>query len=280
MRRRGFTLVEVLVTIAVIAVLMGVLAPGVAGARGRGMQAVGQSNLRQLQLANALYANTNDDRFAPAAVDIHPPPTARAKENTHRWFGTRDNPSGVFARQDGPLIEYLDGESVSVGVRRDPAFSGTLEDLERSGAGFEHGCGGYGYNAAFVGSQRERDKWGKWQLMRRAKGIVGDDAGSRRSRFRSPSNTVGFADTALATDRLIEYSFVEPAWWPNIPGYRPDPSIHFRHAGQANVVWLDGHASAETRSATQDSPVYPAKSSQLNLGWFGDASSNELFDYR
>lgn len=282
--RRAFTLIEVLVTIAVIALLVSVMVPAVAGARGRSMQAAGQSNLRQLQIANSLYADANGERFLPAAVDIAPPPSVRPRENTHRWHGTRETPSGVFTPDRGPITVYLDSEGATTGVRADPAFAGVLGDLEREGAGFERGCGGYGYNAAFVGAARERDKFGKWQLVRRvingASKIVGDDMGSRRSRFRGPSMTIAFGDAALATDRLIEYSFLEPAWWPNVPTFRPDPSIHFRHAGKANVVWLDGHGSAEARTATQDSMFYPTKASEAGLGWFGDASDNGVFDYR
>ncbi len=281
---RGFTLVEVLVVIGVIGVVVSVVVPAVGGARGRAMEGAGQSNLRQVQLANALYADGNDGRFAPAAVDIVPPVSVRARENTHRWFGTRPMPSGVFTAEGGSLTAYLDSEGSSVGVRADPAFAGVLGEVEREGAGFERGCGGYGYNAAFVGAVRERDKNGKWQLAKRVvhgvMRIVGDDTGSRRSMFRSPSATVAFADAALATDRVVEYSFIEPAWWPNIPGARPDPSIHFRHAGRASVVWLDGHVSSEMRSATQDSMYYPVKASEAGIGWFGDASDNGLFDYR
>ena len=286
-RRTAFTLVELLVVIAVIALLVSTLVPALAGARARTMQQAGQSNLRHLQIANALHADAHDARFLPGAIDIAPPPSVRPRENTHRWFGTRDTPSGLF-RDDGPISAYLDGDATSAAVRTDPAFAGVLEDLARTGAGFERGCGGYGYNAAFVGAVRERDAQGRWNLARRTIGgksrIVGDDTGARRSMFRAPARTIAFADCALATDRLLEYAFVEPAWWPNIPGFRPDPSIHFRHGsadgGRANIVWLDGHVSSETRTATQDSQFYPAKASTLGLGWFGDASSNDLFDYR
>jgi len=278
------------VVVAVIALLISVLVPAISSARARGMQAVGLSNLRQLQIANTLYANTNNEHYSPAAVDMQGPLSVRKTENTHRWFATRNNQSEPFLRQDGPLLDYLDadgGTGASVGVRRDPAFAGVLDELQAlctTEAGFEVGCGGYGYNAAFVGSMREQDKWKKWQYVTRIiNGVtvrIGDDLGSRQSRFRSPTETVVFADTALAKDRLIEYSFVEPPFWPNIPKSRPDPSIHFRHRGQANVVWLDGHATSERQSLTQDSMYYPARASELNLGWFGDASSNTLFDYQ
>ena len=286
-RLRGFTLVELLVVIAVIGVLVGVLLPAMGGARAQAWAAGCASGIRQLQLANAMYGE-DYERYVPAAVDMFPPANVRTKENTHRWFGTRENPSGRFSPEGGPITEYLDGDASSVGVRRCPAFADTLDSLERTGAGFESGCGGYGYNAAFVGSTRERPASGAgtgWVLATRVEGgrsvRVGDDVGAPRHWFGSPAGTVAFADGALAAATLIEYSFVEPPEWPDFPGYRPDPSIHFRHQGRAEVCWLDGHVSAERRTFGESSGVYPTDPAALDIGWFGEASAaNDLFDYR
>jgi prepilin-type processing-associated H-X9-DG protein len=75
---------------------------------------------------------------------------------------------------------------------------------------------------------------------------------------------------------LIEYSFAEAYHWVFQPGeetsYRADPSIHFRHRDQANVVWCDGHVSSE-RLQTEAGGYF----SEWDLGWFGPAD-NSLFD--
>ncbi|MEQ8317481.1 MAG: prepilin-type N-terminal cleavage/methylation domain-containing protein [Phycisphaerales bacterium] len=63
--RRGFTLIEILVVIAIIAVLLGVLLPVLAGARDAGRAAVCLSNLRQAHLICAQYADEYDG-FGPA----------------------------------------------------------------------------------------------------------------------------------------------------------------------------------------------------------------------
>lgn len=63
MKRRAFTLVELLAVLAVLAVLAGVLLPVIARAQRRGQQAVCVSNLRQLGNAVMLYAQDNDSRF-------------------------------------------------------------------------------------------------------------------------------------------------------------------------------------------------------------------------
>ena len=62
--RQAFTLVELLVTIAIIAILASLLAPAVVRARGSGNQIFCQNNLRQLGLAWIVYAQDNNDRLA------------------------------------------------------------------------------------------------------------------------------------------------------------------------------------------------------------------------
>jgi prepilin-type N-terminal cleavage/methylation domain-containing protein len=67
-RNAGFTLIELLVVIAIIAMLAAILFPVFASARAKARQAVCLSNLRQIGLAVALYAQDNDDYF-PYGVD-------------------------------------------------------------------------------------------------------------------------------------------------------------------------------------------------------------------
>lgn len=64
MRRRGFTLVELLVVIGIIALLIGILIPTLNKAREASLRAACGSNLRQLGITFQLYANAYRD-YAP-----------------------------------------------------------------------------------------------------------------------------------------------------------------------------------------------------------------------
>lgn len=68
MRRRGFTLVELLVAIAILALLAGILFPVFAKARERGRAAVCLANLKQIGLAVTAYADDFDEKY-PYGID-------------------------------------------------------------------------------------------------------------------------------------------------------------------------------------------------------------------
>ncbi len=62
-RSSGFTLVELLVVISVIALLIGILLPALGRARWAAKRTTCLSNMRQLQLASLLYAQEHQGRF-------------------------------------------------------------------------------------------------------------------------------------------------------------------------------------------------------------------------
>jgi prepilin-type N-terminal cleavage/methylation domain-containing protein len=98
MRTRAFTLVELLVVIAIITILAAMLMPVLTQAKEQGRRTVCVSNLRQLTMANRLYAADWDGYFVPAAPEF--------LRDQRRWFGIR-NRAGRFEPRDGPLVPYL-----------------------------------------------------------------------------------------------------------------------------------------------------------------------------
>jgi prepilin-type N-terminal cleavage/methylation domain-containing protein/prepilin-type processing-associated H-X9-DG protein len=79
-RKRGFTLVELLVVVAVIALLAALLFPALAGARDKARQATCVSNLKQIGLAAALYIQDYDEHY-PLGHSPTSDPITRADDN-------------------------------------------------------------------------------------------------------------------------------------------------------------------------------------------------------
>jgi prepilin-type N-terminal cleavage/methylation domain-containing protein len=70
MRRKGFTIIELLVVVAIIVILAGILFPAFAAARRAAYSAACLSNLKQIGLANSMYIQDYDEAFPVACNQI------------------------------------------------------------------------------------------------------------------------------------------------------------------------------------------------------------------
>jgi prepilin-type N-terminal cleavage/methylation domain-containing protein/prepilin-type processing-associated H-X9-DG protein len=268
-KNKGFTLLELLVVISVIALLMAILLPALVTAQSQARGLMCRSNLRQLALANSGYANENDGSYVPAASDMWD------NSGLHRWHGVRDNLDEAFDPLRSPLVGYLANGKVKECPERVDFVKGEEWTLN-----FEQGCGGYGYNMTYIGSRL-------WQG-----GITSIEAWkksyretTRMSEVGRPIETLMFADTAMSNDgmSLMEYSFAEPPFTVYearpITSFYMSPSIHFRHRGRANICWSDGHITARKMGQLEEENVFGVQSSDLMLGWF-EPIDNTLFDLK
>jgi len=268
-KRKAFSLIELLVVISVIGLLMAVMLPALAAARAGARGVVCKSNLRQLCLANDGYTLENDGYYVPAAPDI-----MAENGGKYRWHGIRESPDEPFDPAKGPLAAYLsDGKTKECPEKVDFVKG---QDWNTN---FEQGCGGYGYNHIYLGSRN-------WQCRQFKTLQEMQQAGwetTRTTEVRRPGQTLMFADTAMSNreDYLIEYSFAEPPFavcnGQMITGVYMSPSIHFRHDSRANICWADGHIDVCRMADFKKDNVYSVDSASMKLGWF-EPIDNSPFD--
>lgn len=270
--RRGFTLIELLIGVGIVGVLLAILIPAVHRATASARLVRCAANLRGLHQANSLYAESNRGSYVRAAADMFGP------VNRQRWHGVRKRATEPFDPALSPLAAYLGGDGR---MQQDPAFAPTVQTAEQGA--FEAGCGGYGYNHAYIGARADRFGLGQRAFSTSA----------RTAEVGRPAETVMFADTAYlvgldAASGMMAYSFAEPPLHVGIAGVpagagplRPNPSLHFRHSGRANTGWADGHVAARGMSFSGPYITHGQAGAEqakaAGLGWFGP-EDNSLFD--
>jgi type II secretory pathway pseudopilin PulG len=110
-RARGATLFELLVVMAVVAVILGILMPGVLRLRGVADREKCQNNLRQILAAVHGYASANQDHLPAYSKSIRTGPGSafywllpqighediyRASVNAGGWYGCSDRPVPLY----------------------------------------------------------------------------------------------------------------------------------------------------------------------------------------
>ncbi len=242
--RSGFTMVEIMVCLGVVAVLTCLALPGLKNAHTRSLAIKSCSNLRELVQANTAYAADNGGQFCPA----------QDRYNNTRWHGARSSSSAAFDPHKGYLAPYLGNDGL---VKKCPLFQNALGE----GNSFEVSTGGYGYNAVYVGGTP-----------------ASIYSGAMIPSIPNPVNTVMFTTTAFArSSGLQEYAYCEPYKFVDNQGRLLgdlQPSVHFRVNGKALVAWCDGHVTEELPSKLGGVNYYGGNNAKNKIGWFGPEENN------
>ncbi|MGI8603590.1 MAG: type II secretion system protein [Verrucomicrobiales bacterium] len=242
----GFSLVEILMSLAILAVLASLVLAVGRQTRRRGGTGVSIVQLHGLAGANAAYAADHAGDFCPAM----------SRDNLVRWHGGRGSVGDEFDPARGFLSPYFGGSKAILVCPLLEKF--VLES-------FEKGAGGYGYNAEYIGGTPD-DRF----------------RGASLGDVPNLGRTVMFATTALSqADGVQEYPFTEPRYWVDRRGRRRgelQPSTHFRANGRAIIAWGDGRVTLEPPTDEEGANFYGGNNKKDAVGWFGPGEENGFWN--
>jgi prepilin-type N-terminal cleavage/methylation domain-containing protein/prepilin-type processing-associated H-X9-DG protein len=212
MSRRAFTLIELLIVVAIIAILISILAPVMAASRRSAESATCLSQMREIGLATTAYMMDNDDYFP---------------RSSHSAFAYGVLPWGYA------IIPYL-GRDAYTGPG--PDWDLLFNRLYRCRQDPRRDCWSYGKNVWFELGAAETGELA---------GITQGPIWTKASDVIHPSTTVLYAE--LGSGAMADH--VMAHFWYLGGAQEVDAN---RHGATSNYVYVDGHAEPQRFKSTFD----------------------------
>lgn len=206
---RIFTLIELLIVIAIIAILAGMLLPALNAAREKARAIKCAGNLKQYGMAIAMYAHTYQDYLLIQNPVNHKTGTIGY---IYQWGGYIQTELMPKMRE----ADWKAGRSINSCPSRNKNYGAAL-------TGYEQEAISYAHNTLALGAQAQG---------------ANPDATHKMSRLKQPAFYVGFCDSEVWC--IGSSGVLAKGRW---NGSKEYDYVSFRHGNRSNAVFIDGHAA-------------------------------------
>jgi len=251
--RNGFTLIELMVSISILALLISLLLPSLSRAREMGRGLVCLTNLRQLSNGWHLYGDAFRDISVPMVYPRIPGgitnpanwyEIGNGKKYRPRWIATLGRYVGLFAYQQPSTSDErqdYDGQ-----VFRCPTAAEWMDERNHA----------WGYNYQFLGNSRKtNDRYhhfpvNRTRLTNFASTVLGADSMGTAAAF-ARTDRKDYVNNGTGLKELGNHSYsLDP---PRLTSASdrgtgdvtgPRTAVDPRHSGRSNVLFCDGHGES------------------------------------
>jgi prepilin-type N-terminal cleavage/methylation domain-containing protein/prepilin-type processing-associated H-X9-DG protein len=221
MLKKAFSLVELMVVMAVITMLLSILLPGLQRARQECKRITCLTNLRQMVIAANVYVQNNDGYY-PIAYYYE---ISGQKFTSYCWDFTSIKDWDTLEQKVIPGLLW-EGQTIEK-IQQCPSFNGASNWLDDP-------YSGYNYNVSYIGH-------GSAEAF--AKPV-------KAMEVKHPSKCALFGDGQWSggANKFMRSPFL---WGKDTFPARSAGTQGFRHLGKTNVVYCDGSACSSARCYTQ-----------------------------
>ncbi|RKY24476.1 MAG: hypothetical protein DRP62_03655 [Planctomycetota bacterium] len=265
LKQKAFTLVELLVVISIIALLLSILLPSLGRARESARRIVCANNLKNIGMANQIYANNWDDKYVPIMDTSVPKPSGVGGSFTYYCWMANKSFRDYLVLDGRKAEKYNDTYELDT-ILPDEFFCPSDKVAKKHVISSKGVLVSYGYNATDWQSDMQSFNWNRPESD-----LI--YVGYKMTSIKRPSEKLVFVDAVdwyvfwYAADYEKYWDKYGQASWDDYAAAGVSGVTIYRHNEGANVLFYDTHVTymPKNKIYVEKDPIsWPPSSAEKN----------------